>query len=354
MANAAAITLHSEGTETASGTGAAVDIGALRTALKLTLNVVGLSGSSADGTNGSVIQFGTGPVVTISGVPVADYDGVIEVEQSGTLGIAQFRWSLDDGATWERESVAVDATVALSDTGLTASFAAGSYVEGTRYEWASVGTAGPGVTIILEDSANGTTGWSEVVRFKRQALDGTQDLSALGFRRFVRARWVLSGLLPSVTFSLLGYAHQSYFTRGELERLAAPPRVLAEVSDSVVSEHIIAASDDVEAAFGSPSADYTLPLTSVPESVKRRGAEIATFMILKAIGFVPTGADELLVKAYDDAKKWLDQVAAGKIEPPGVEDGDPDPPPVPGSNAPSRGARVYTRVSRGWDTDWNS
>lgn len=46
MANPLAVTLHASGAETAAGSGTSVDIGALRSVLKLTLDVTELSGTS--------------------------------------------------------------------------------------------------------------------------------------------------------------------------------------------------------------------------------------------------------------------------------------------------------------------
>lgn len=104
---------------------------------------LGITASFAAQTMGAVTQSGAGPAVTLTGTPNDDYDLRIEVDLAGALATATFRWSIDGGATWVLEDVVTAATVALTNgstivTGLTANFAAGTYVLGETYDASTV------------------------------------------------------------------------------------------------------------------------------------------------------------------------------------------------------------------------
>lgn len=79
-------------------------------------------------------QSGAGPAVTFTGVPDGAYDVRVKITLGGIRGTAQFDWSLDGGSTWEATGVATAATVVLGTTGLTANFAAGTYVLNETYD----------------------------------------------------------------------------------------------------------------------------------------------------------------------------------------------------------------------------
>jgi hypothetical protein len=79
----------------------------------------------------------TGPVVTPSGAaPTGDNDFIIEITTGGALGAGVFKWSKDGGLTYTT-GVSLAASVVLTGTGVTAGFAAGTYVLGEKYSWSS-------------------------------------------------------------------------------------------------------------------------------------------------------------------------------------------------------------------------
>lgn len=74
----------------------------------------------------------TPPTVTVSGNPNDSYTLLIEILVGGTLGVATFQWSINSGATWISGTTA--ASVTLGNTGITASFAAGTYNADNAYQ----------------------------------------------------------------------------------------------------------------------------------------------------------------------------------------------------------------------------
>ncbi|GEM81866.1 phage protein Gp36 family protein [Meiothermus hypogaeus] len=69
---------------------------------------------------------------------------------------------------------------------------------------------------------------------------------------------------------------------------------------------------------------YTLPLPPV-RALKRINADIAFYLILARRGFQEGTADDVVVRDYEEALKWLRLVAEGKAQIP-ADDGSPIPP----------------------------
>ncbi len=113
-----------------------------------TSDKVDISGS----TMGGVTASGGGPAVTLAGTPLGAYTLHIEIVAGGALGVGTFRFSTDDGATFS-ETYTLAASVVLDEsrtstgltpaadslvgqngkTGITATFAAGTYVATETY-----------------------------------------------------------------------------------------------------------------------------------------------------------------------------------------------------------------------------
>lgn len=73
------------------------------------------------------------PTVTVSGHAYGDFNLRLEVTTGGARGTALFRWSINGGTSWEATGVATAAEVELGDTGLTATFATGTYATDNVY-----------------------------------------------------------------------------------------------------------------------------------------------------------------------------------------------------------------------------
>ncbi|HEU5276829.1 MAG TPA: right-handed parallel beta-helix repeat-containing protein [Xanthobacteraceae bacterium] len=112
---------------------------------------------------GKVQALNGAPTVTITGTPTANnyYVFILEITTDGPLGTAQFRWSSDHGKTWNGPT-ATGASVALTGTGLTAAFSAGTYfvaaqngrVDQTGHWWIFGATNGALDYIVSNDGTN--------------------------------------------------------------------------------------------------------------------------------------------------------------------------------------------------------
>lgn len=77
---------------------------------------------------------------------------------------------------------------------------------------------------------------------------------------------------------------------------------------TIVASVLDVALDDATALInGYLAGRYTLPLATPPEMLERLCCDIARY------GLYDNGASEQISKRYDDAVRYLEQVAAGKI-----------------------------------------
>jgi phage gp36-like protein len=93
------------------------------------------------------------------------------------------------------------------------------------------------------------------------------------------------------------------------------------ITDTVKTAQIVAASGVVAGYVGKR---FTFPLAQWGDDIRSAVAAIATFTLLKLRGFNPENpADQLVVKAYDDAIAWCRDVAKGLVEPSDIIDATP-------------------------------
>lgn len=89
------------------------------------------------GSNSSVTQpSGTPPEVAVTGTPYDSYDAKVKITLGGAVGTAKFMYSLDGGETWSPE-ILTAASYPVPTTGLTLTFAAGTYVLNDVYVFTS-------------------------------------------------------------------------------------------------------------------------------------------------------------------------------------------------------------------------
>lgn len=84
----------------------------------------------------AVTQTGSGPAMTIGGIPLESYSVLVEILTGGVLGVGTFRVSRDGGSTWSTTQT-LAASYVLAGTGITLTFAAGTYVAKTSYAFST-------------------------------------------------------------------------------------------------------------------------------------------------------------------------------------------------------------------------
>lgn len=81
----------------------------------------------------------TPPVLTVSGSGVSEYDFDVEITTGGIVGAADFRWRANGGAWTTGVTTSTTPPCSLGATGVSISFAAGTYATDNVYTWTSGG-----------------------------------------------------------------------------------------------------------------------------------------------------------------------------------------------------------------------
>lgn len=132
----------------------------------------------------------------------------------------------------------------------------------------------------------------------------------------------------------------SYATTADLTKLAIPAEALVG---------IVAADQDAALAAASSLADsylasrFSLPLTKWGDDLRRAVCLIAAYDLMTRRGYNPEGGDANLRLRYDDAIRWLERVADGRIAPAVTDSATSTQ-----TTAGTWGASVKTNPRRGW------
>lgn len=172
------------------------------------------------------------------------------------------------------------------------------------------------------ESAPANTGpWLEL-----DALDveqtGEYDLSVGDTKRWLRLRWELVGIgaAPSVTFEVLGEAHQVYVSPRGLKSAIRVVALEEITTKSARADACIAVSDEADGYLG---GRYTLPMLKWDNALSAKCAHMAIKYSLDACGWQPGGPDSVIKDNFDNALRWLARLQDGKLEPPGMVDSTP-------------------------------
>jgi phage tail sheath gpL-like len=135
---------------------------------------------------------GTAPVVGVTGMPIVEKSIVLKITTGGTRGTAEFDYSLDGGSTYSGTPIVTGATVSgafATATGLTATFATGTYVlndlyslstyvrlqtggKRARFGYNSTGTGVDDVTTLLTNLVG--TRWGRIAPAQADATQAQQ------------------------------------------------------------------------------------------------------------------------------------------------------------------------------------
>jgi hypothetical protein len=92
--------------------------------------------ASVAAANSAVTASGGGPTVTVAGTATNHYDAILEIIVGGALGTATFTYTLDGGQTTSPViTVPGGGSYVIPNTGITATFAAGTYVATETYSF---------------------------------------------------------------------------------------------------------------------------------------------------------------------------------------------------------------------------
>lgn len=122
---------------------------------------------------------------------------------------------------------------------------------------------------------------------------------------------------------------------GEEELIQLTDRAnIGQIDDAVLDQAIADAAAEID---GYLSARYTLPLGSVPAALTRVAADIARYDLYSSV------APEHVRQRYEDARRFLEQIAAGRVQ---LGAGGVEPPSTSSLADIQSGGRVFGRDSR--------
>lgn len=198
----------------------------------------------------------------------------------------------------------------------------------------------PLLTVFVQTSPSGTT-WTDVGSFATVNGTSVQELAFSDLRRYVRARWVVAGTLPSFTFALSGEAHLVLAQMRDVNAVSLPAGALVNVAADLKACSLIDATDLIVGYLERGSA---WPKTTWGGDLRRACSIIAAYDLMVGRGFDPDRYDENFRKRYEDIIKWLEKIAEGTINPT-----DPGGGTDPGTGTSSHGTpRISSLVGRGW------
>ena len=150
-------------------------------------------GSSAKYVQGvqTVVLIPPPPLIVVTGAPDDDYDVQVVVTSNGGRGQGTFKWSLDEGATWEEAGVTIPASgvYALGSTGLTVTFRVGTIQSTEQADFATTNAVGA-VTATGAGTLPPVTVTGASVGLDYEFV---VEITTAGMRGTAKFRWSLDG-----------------------------------------------------------------------------------------------------------------------------------------------------------------
>lgn len=196
----------------------------------------------------------------------------------------------------------------------------------------------PSLVVRLECSADGVAGWRTFATFAAATAIAVEKLTSISPERFARVAWTITGTTPSFTFGVTGNKGIAYANLEDLDTHGIPGRALSSRTPHQKCEAIAAASETADGKLGLVK---DLPLAAWGVDLTKVVCKIATYEEVSARGFNPDDAsDKNFLNRYNQAHKWLSDVADNKVKPVGMIDSTP--------TIEDDGVIVVTTPSRGW------
>lgn len=206
------------------------------------------------------------------------------------------------------------------------------------WDWTAQSGTSPTLQVFVDGSLT-QSNWTTVGTFAAATAIGAQQLTVTSGMRYLRARWVIGGTTPSVTFAVTGTAYQLYCLPDDLTRFGIPQQAIDDMTDEQLASACLSASDEAAGYLGSA---YSLPLTKWDTDLRKHVAAMAVADLMSFRGYDPeSGMDKLIGMRRDQAVEWLNRIASGRLKPPALLDSTP--------TTSEQEVYVVSSLRRGWD-----
>jgi hypothetical protein len=229
----------------------------------------------------TVSQTGSGPAITITGTPAGYYDLLIHITLGGIVGTATFKWSLDGGASYTT-GVVTASTVILGTTGLTAHFAAGTYVLDEVYSFNTYGPITALAAAVSTQMATAQTAYRFTYAIL-EAPDTTDAILVTAMANFADKRVTMCAGYEDLSSPISGRTYKRGAAWVESARLAAIP--ISEHPGRVASGPVLGVSNLYRDENATPALDAAR-FTTLRRIIGRQG-----FYITNGKTMAPAGSD---------------------------------------------------------------
>ncbi len=206
--------------------------------------------------------------------------------------------------------------------------------------------------VSLQTSDDGSTGWRDAGLVAQLTKPALKQHAIEGLDRYVR---VSGTTADATTFELTAEAHQLYADVSDLTLKLSTDLIMRidNAEPGAVARALIAATADMESAL---AVQHPLPLTTVPEIVRDKTADLAAYralarLITAAQGLMCNGPSEQTLAVATENQKaanaWLEQARKRIVLPFGAVPA-PNPPHKVSSGNPAAPDTYPTKFSDGW------
>jgi hypothetical protein len=244
------------------------------------------------GAVGTVVHDGTGPStgVATTGTPLDDLDLVVKITKGGAVGTSTFRLSLDGGDNYSSDyATAATVSAFAAETGLTLTFAAGTYVVDDTYALAASGPT---------YSPTDLSAALDALRTSNVAFEFIHVLGTVGGVSDAAKVTNLAALAAAVDVKL---AQMYAAGRYKWALLEAP-----DVADSALGASGVTSFASSRIAIAAGYAEVTSPLT-LRSNRRHAGmvvaAKAAKTPVHQSIGWVGSGSLQGVSRLYRDEFK---------------------------------------------------
>lgn len=208
---------------------------------------------------------------------------------------------------------------------------------------AASGTS-PTLAVVVETAPTETGPvWTSLGSFTTVSAVAYEEKRFPGAKRYLRARWTISGVGASFTFSVAGQSVLVYCTPTDI-RQSTPARALVNqnnvaYTDSELDEFAVSASDEGDDYL--LGRGWKLPLTKWSSAHRRHIAGMAGYLALEKRGFNPEDPTATsLVSRHQRGVQYLKSIPKMEIDLAHTTDQTPE--------TDEGGAYVVTNELKGW------
>lgn len=203
------------------------------------------------------------------------------------------------------------------------------------------------LTVNVETSAT-QSNWTLAMRITPALAAGYTPVIVPDVRKYIRATWTIAGTSPSATFAATGKAHQLYTKPADVQQyLNTEKTTLANLSLVDIARSCYNASSEAEGYLVSgPST----PILTIDAATRQHITALAVYDLLRfRYGYGDQSSAGTRIEVdRNEAIKWLQNLAAGRVKPPELTYTTPTDPDDP-AYVNSYSSYVVSSPSRGWN-----